>query len=64
MGVWHTEQWKHLAVANVEQVTPDDYLNREFDVPVYCQIGPGALYQTEKWSEIQFQQFYQKSSGI
>ena len=29
-----------LGVANVEQVTPDDYLNRDFDVPVFCQIGP------------------------
>jgi alanine dehydrogenase len=29
-----------LAVANVEQVTPDNYLNRDFDVPVCCQIGP------------------------
>ncbi len=29
-----------LAVANVEQVAPDDYLNREFDVPVFCQLRP------------------------
>jgi len=29
-----------LGVASVEQVAPDDYLNREFDVPVFCQIGP------------------------
>ena len=29
-----------LNIANVEQVSPIDYLNREFDVPVFCQIGP------------------------
>lgn len=29
-----------LAVANVEQVAPEDYLNREFDVPVFCQLRP------------------------
>ena len=29
-----------LGVANVVQVSPEDYLKREFDVPVYCQIGP------------------------
>jgi hypothetical protein len=29
-----------LGVANVVQVDPDDFLNREFDVPVFSQIGP------------------------
>lgn len=29
-----------LNIANVEQVSPVDYLNRDFDVPVFCQIGP------------------------
>jgi saccharopine dehydrogenase (NAD+, L-lysine forming) len=29
-----------MAVANVEMVAPDDYLERDFDVPVFCQIGP------------------------
>ncbi len=29
-----------LGVANVVQVSPHDYLNREFDVPVFCQIKP------------------------
>lgn len=28
-----------LGVANVVQVAPDDFLNREFDVPVFTQIG-------------------------
>jgi len=29
-----------LSVCNIVQVSPDDFLNREFDVPVVCQIGP------------------------
>lgn len=29
-----------LSVCNIVQVNPDDFLNREFDVPVVCQIGP------------------------
>ena len=29
-----------LGVANVVQVDPDDYLARDFDVPVFCRIGP------------------------
>jgi saccharopine dehydrogenase (NAD+, L-lysine-forming) len=29
-----------LGIGNIEQVNPEDYLTREFDVPVFCQIGP------------------------
>jgi hypothetical protein len=29
-----------LSVCNIVQVNPDDFLHREFDVPVVCQIGP------------------------
>lgn len=29
-----------LSVCNIVQVNPEDFLNREFDVPVVCQIGP------------------------
>lgn len=29
-----------LNVCNIVQVRPDDFLYREFDVPVVCQIGP------------------------
>lgn len=29
-----------LGVCNLVQVSPGDFLNREFDVPVVCQIGP------------------------
>ncbi len=29
-----------LSVCNLVQVTPEEFLTREFDVPVVCQIGP------------------------
>ena len=29
-----------LGIANVVQVSPHDYLTRDFEVPVFCQIGP------------------------
>ena len=29
-----------LSVCNLVQVEPEEFLNREFDVPVVCQIGP------------------------
>jgi alanine dehydrogenase len=29
-----------LSICNLVQVSPEDFLNREFDVPVVCQIGP------------------------
>jgi alanine dehydrogenase len=46
-----------LAVANVEQVTPTDYLTREFDVPVFCQIGP-EYYVRHKYNlEFSFSHF-------
>jgi saccharopine dehydrogenase (NAD+, L-lysine forming) len=29
-----------LAICDLAEVTPSEFLNREFDVPVVCQIGP------------------------
>ena len=29
-----------LSICDLVQVSPEDFLNREFDVPVLCQIGP------------------------
>lgn len=29
-----------LGICNIVQVTPEEFLNREFNVPVVCQIGP------------------------
>ena len=36
-----------LSVCNIVQVSPEDFLNREFDVPVMCQIGP-EIYAVHK----------------
>jgi alanine dehydrogenase len=29
-----------LSICNLVQVSPEDFLSREFDIPVFCQIGP------------------------
>ena len=29
-----------LSICNIVQVSPEDFLSREFDIPVFCQIGP------------------------
>jgi len=29
-----------LNICRIAQVNPDDFLSREFDIPIYCQIGP------------------------
>jgi saccharopine dehydrogenase (NAD+, L-lysine forming) len=29
-----------LDICNLVQVSPEDFLSREFDIPVFCQIGP------------------------
>jgi saccharopine dehydrogenase (NAD+, L-lysine-forming) len=29
-----------LNICNIVQVNPEDFLSREFDIPVFCQIGP------------------------
>lgn len=41
-----------LGVCNIVQVKPDDFLNREFNVPVVCQIGPE--YYTRPINKQQF----------
>jgi saccharopine dehydrogenase (NAD+, L-lysine forming) len=46
-----------LNVANVVQVKPDDYLNREFDVPVFCQIGPQHYTRHKEGKEFIFNHF-------
>lgn len=46
-----------LAVANVEQVTPEDYLSREFDVPVCCQIGPEYYTRHKNGQKFSFSHF-------
>jgi len=29
-----------LSICNLVQVSPEDFLSREFDIPVFCQVGP------------------------
>jgi len=46
-----------LRVANIEQVSPDDYLNRIFDVPVFCQIGPEYYTRHKEGKKFNFSHF-------
>jgi len=46
-----------LGVANVVQVTPEDYLNRDFEVPVFCQIRPENYTRNKKGSPFSFSHF-------
>ena len=46
-----------LNVANVVQVSHDEYLNREFDVPVFCQIGPQHYTTNTDGNEFSFSHF-------
>jgi saccharopine dehydrogenase (NAD+, L-lysine forming) len=46
-----------LGVANVVQVTPEDYLKREFDVPVFCQINPEDYTRHKNGLQFNFSHF-------
>jgi len=46
-----------LSIANVVQVSPEDYLNREFEVPVFCQIGPQHYTKHKSGKEFSFDDF-------
>lgn len=46
-----------LEVANMVQVTPEDYLNRNFEVPVFCQIGPQHYTRHKDGREFNFKHF-------
>jgi hypothetical protein len=48
-----------LGVANVVQVDPADYLNRDFDVPVFCQIKPQDYVRHKDGLKFNFSQFVQ-----
>jgi alanine dehydrogenase len=51
-----------LGVANVVQVSTEDYLNREFDVPVFCQIKPEHYTRQKNGLAFNFSHFV-KSPG-
>jgi hypothetical protein len=46
-----------LNVANVVQVSSDDFLNREFYVPVFCQLGPQHYTRHKSGGEFNFRHF-------
>jgi saccharopine dehydrogenase (NAD+, L-lysine-forming) len=46
-----------LGIGNIEQVTPKDYLTREFDVPVFCQIGPQYYTRHKEGHKFDFSHF-------
>ncbi|TAL64607.1 MAG: alanine dehydrogenase [Bacteroidetes bacterium] len=46
-----------LSVANVVQVSPDDFLNRDFDVPVVSQIGPQHYTRHKAGNTFSFNHF-------
>ena len=46
-----------LDVCNIVKVRPEDYLNREFDVPVVCQIGPEYYTRPKNRQQFSFSHF-------
>jgi saccharopine dehydrogenase (NAD+, L-lysine-forming) len=46
-----------LSICNLVQVEPDEFLNREFDVPVVCQIGPEYYTQHKSGQKFSFNHF-------
>jgi hypothetical protein len=46
-----------LSACNIVQVKPDDFLNREFDVPVVCQIGPEYYTRHKTGHQFNFSHF-------
>ncbi len=46
-----------LGVANIVQVSREDYLTREFDVPVFCQVGPADYAQHKMGNHFDFKHF-------
>jgi len=46
-----------LSICNLVQVEPEEFLNREFDVPVVCQIGPEHYTRHEGGQKFSFTHF-------
>lgn len=46
-----------LRVADVEQVEPADYLSRDFEVPVFCRIGPEHYTKHKSGLKFNFSHF-------
>ncbi len=46
-----------LNTANIVRVKPDQFLSTDFDVPVYCQIGPGDYTRNKNGQNFSFTHF-------
>jgi saccharopine dehydrogenase (NAD+, L-lysine-forming) len=46
-----------LDICNIVRVTPEDFLNREFEVPVVCQIGPEFYTRPRNRQQFSFNHF-------
>jgi saccharopine dehydrogenase (NAD+, L-lysine-forming) len=46
-----------MNICNIVQVKPDDFLNREFEVPVFCQIGPEHYVKHKNKQQFSFSHF-------
>jgi saccharopine dehydrogenase (NAD+, L-lysine forming) len=46
-----------LSIVNIVQVAQDEYLNRDFDVPVVCQIGPQHYTKHKTGQDFNFAHF-------
>ena len=46
-----------LSIGNIAQVKPEDFLARDFNVPVFCQIGPDHYVKHKKGLKFIFDHF-------
>lgn len=46
-----------LNAANIVQVSPEDFLKKNFDVPVFCQIGPEQYVREKTGKDFDFSHF-------
>ncbi|MBW6500873.1 MAG: NAD(P)-dependent oxidoreductase [Bacteroidales bacterium] len=46
-----------LSICNIKKITPEEFLSREFDVPVVCQIGPEHYVKHTKGLPFDFEEF-------
>ena len=46
-----------LSICNLVHVNPDDFISKEFDVPVVCQIGPAHYTKNKKGLPFSFGDF-------
>jgi alanine dehydrogenase len=46
-----------LNVCNISQVNPDDFLSREYDMPVFCRIGPEHYTKHKGSQQFSFDHF-------